>query len=123
MSRDFLPLFYFTIDSTWAQYEQAKMVSRTFSFTRRYSITKFEIRVSAESTTFNDFRGHRVSVVNDYTDTDKITLTRLENFDGFLQILKKQSGKKVTWVHYTPNSNNLKVRKSLKEKFTCPCSR
>ena len=34
-------------DSTWAPYEQAKTVSRTFSFSRRYSIAKFEKPVSA----------------------------------------------------------------------------
>ena len=38
-------------DSTWALYEQAKMVSQTVSFSRRYSIAKFENRVSAKSTT------------------------------------------------------------------------
>ena len=33
-------------------------------------------------------------VVNDYPDTDKITQTLSENFEGFSQIWKEQSGKK-----------------------------
>ena len=35
-----------------------------------------------------------VRVVNDYVDTDKTTLTLLENLKGFSQILKEQSGEK-----------------------------
>ena len=39
-------------NSTWAPYEQqAKMVLQTFSFSRRYSITKFENCVSVQPTT------------------------------------------------------------------------
>ena len=37
MSRDFRPIFCLKF-STWAPEEQAKMVSRTFSFLQRYSI-------------------------------------------------------------------------------------
>ena len=33
-------------------------------------------------------------VVNKYADTDKTTQTLLENFEGFSQILKEQSGEK-----------------------------
>ena len=49
VSREFSIIFLiFLKDSTWAPYEQAKTVlSRTFSFLRIYSITKFENRVSA----------------------------------------------------------------------------
>ena len=39
-------------------------------------------------------RRHCVSVVNDYADTDKTTWTLSENFEGFSQILKEQSGEK-----------------------------
>ena len=47
MARDFLSLFLCcSKDSTWAPFEYAKNVSRPISFLRRYSITKFEIRVS-----------------------------------------------------------------------------
>ena len=38
--------------------------------------------------------GYGVSVVNDYADTDKTLRALLENFEGFSQILKEQSGKK-----------------------------
>ena len=46
VSRDFQTFFCFK-DSTWVTYEQAKTVSQTFSFLRRYSIAKFENCVSA----------------------------------------------------------------------------
>ena len=39
------------IDSTWAPYEQAKTVSRSFSYLQRYFIGKWENHVSAQSTT------------------------------------------------------------------------
>ena len=39
-------------------------------------------------------RGHGVGVVNNYANTDKTTRTLLENFEGFSQILKEQSGEK-----------------------------
>ena len=42
-----------------------------------------------------------VSVVKDYTDTDKTTRTLSENFERFSQILKKQSGGKRYLVVYT----------------------
>ena len=38
---------------------------------------------------------HRVLVVVDYADTSMTTRTLFENFEGFSQILKEQSGKKV----------------------------
>ena len=38
--------------STWAPYEQAKTVSRTFSFSRRYLIAKFENRISTRTRNF-----------------------------------------------------------------------
>ena len=53
-SRDFLPLSFCLKDSTWASYDRAKTVSRTFSFSQRYFIAKFE--------------KSRVRIVNDYTD-------------------------------------------------------
>ena len=37
--------------------------------------------------------------------------TFFENFEGFSQILKKQSGKKVFGCVYTSNSNNIKIKK------------
>ena len=50
VSREFLPLFFSSIDSIWAPHEQAKTVLRAYSFSRKYSITKFENCVSAQST-------------------------------------------------------------------------
>ena len=50
VSRDFRPLLFCSKDSTWAPYEPAKTVSRTFSFSRRFSI--FDVHI-----------------VNDYDDT------------------------------------------------------
>ena len=47
VSRDFLLLFFGSLDSIWAPHEQAKMVSRIFSFSQTFAITKFENRVSA----------------------------------------------------------------------------
>ena len=42
------------------------------------------------------------------------TRTLFENFEGFLQILKEQSGKKeVFGCIYASNSNNLKILKPL----------
>ena len=38
--------------------------------------------------------GRGVGVANDYVDTTKATHTLLENFEGFSQILKEQSGEK-----------------------------
>ena len=52
--------------------EEAKTISRNFSFSRRY------------------LRKARVRVVNDYADVGVV----VENFEGFSQILKEQSGKK-----------------------------
>ena len=66
LSRDFWPLFCLK-DSTWITYEQAK--TRTFSFTRRY-------------------------LRKTYADTSMTMRTLFENFDGFSQILKEQSGEK-----------------------------
>ena len=40
-------------DSTWAPYEQPRMVSRTFGFLRRYSITKFKICVLSSQQFFS----------------------------------------------------------------------
>ena len=40
------------------------------------------------------FRKLHVGVVNDYPDTTKTKRTLLENFEGFSQILKEQSGEK-----------------------------
>ena len=56
--------------------------------------------------------GLNVDVVSDYADTSMTTQTLFENFEGFLQILKEQSGKKTIFgcVH-TYNSNNLKISK------------
>ena len=42
MSPDFRPLFVCSKDSTWTPYEQAKMDLRSFSFSQRYLILKFE---------------------------------------------------------------------------------
>ena len=50
MSRNFRPFFCLK-DSTWTPYEQAKTVSRIFSFSWRYSPAKFENRVSTKSRT------------------------------------------------------------------------
>ena len=50
-------------------------------------------------------------IVLDYADTDKTTRTLSENFEGFSQILKEQSGKKGIWCVYTFNRNNLKILK------------
>ena len=38
--------------------------------------------------------GLNVDVVSDYADTSMTTQTLFENFEGFLQMLKEQSGKK-----------------------------
>ena len=48
----FYPFIFSLKHSTWAPYEQAKPVSRTFSCSRRYSIGKFEILVSSLLTTY-----------------------------------------------------------------------
>ena len=61
VSRDFWP-FFLLKDSTWAPYEQAKIVSWTFSFLRRYS-RKICVRL------VNDYAETGVSVVNNYADT------------------------------------------------------
>ena len=66
LSRDFWPYFCLK-DLTWITYEQAK--TRTFSFTRRY-------------------------LRKTYADTSMTMRTLFENFDGFSQILKEQSGEK-----------------------------
>ena len=47
-------------------------------------------RISAEAVQYM----HRVGVVNDYADTTMTTQTLSENFEGFSQILKEQSGDK-----------------------------
>ena len=44
------------------------------------------------------FRKLDVSVVVDYADTSMTMRTLFENFEGFSEILKKQSGKKGIWV-------------------------
>ena len=41
-----------------------------------------------------ELRGHCVGVVNNYADTSMTMWTLFENFEGFSQILKEQSGKK-----------------------------
>ena len=41
---------------------------------------------------------HSVGIVNDYADTSMTSQTLFEYFEGFLQILKEQSGKKGIWV-------------------------
>ena len=43
-------IYCFAQKTNWAPHEQAKKVSRTFSFSRRDSITKFENRMSKWST-------------------------------------------------------------------------
>ena len=56
VSRDFQHFFLFFLkDSIWATNKQAKTVSQTFSFSRRYSIAKFENHVSTQSTTTPKF--------------------------------------------------------------------
>ena len=50
---------------------------------------------------------HSVGIAN---NCDKTTRTLSENFEGFSQILKEQSGKKkILRFVYKPNSNNLKI--------------
>ena len=56
-----------------------------------------------------DYAGHSVGIVNDYPDMYKTTQTLSENFEGFSQILKEQSGKKVTWVHLCIHPIALKI--------------
>ena len=56
-------------------------------------------------------RGHGVSAVNDYPDTDKTMRTLLKNFKGFSQILKEQCGEKMYLGVLQPNSNSLKICK------------
>ena len=46
--------------------------------------------------------------VNDYADTSKTTRTLFENFEGFSQILKEQSGKKKYLDVFHSYSNNNK---------------
>ena len=75
VSRDFRH-FFLNQKTTWTPYKQATTVLRNFSLLRRYS------------------RKTGVGVVNDYADTDKTTRTFSENFEGFSQILKEQSGEK-----------------------------
>ena len=63
---------------------------------------------------------YRVGVVNDYADTDKTTRTLSENFEGFSQILKEQSGKKCyfgAFTHPIAIIKNLQISKS-NEKIT-----
>ena len=123
MSQDFWPFFSLK-DSTWAPYEQAKTVLRTFLFLQRYSQKNVYPRSQRiRWHTWNYFTlekiknkkvmkkkiefflkigclqsrwlwRHRVLVVVDYADTSMTTRTLFENFEGFSQILKKQSGKK-----------------------------
>ena len=79
-------------DSTWTPYEQAKMVSRTFSFSQRYScktcvhvVNNYADTMSSWSTTTlawcqrsqqlcgrqnsQQLHGHCISIVNNYPDT------------------------------------------------------
>ena len=75
VSRDFWPIFFCLKDSTWVPYEQAKTVSRTFSFLQRYSRKPCVSIVNNYADTRQHskrLRGHRVSVVNDYADTQEI---------------------------------------------------
>ena len=105
VSRDFWPFFFCLKDSTWAPYEQAKTVSRTFSFSRRYSrktcvrvVNKYADTVSAYSTTTptscqrsQRLRGHLVSVVSDYEDTrfSRISTRKRKKFaKPFLPVTK-----------------------------------
>ena len=81
MFEHFLPKY-----STWAPYEQAKTVSNFFVFAK-----KFDSKVCPRS---QRLRRHGVGIVNNNADTDKTTRTLSENFEGFSQILKEQSGEK-----------------------------
>ena len=76
VSRDFWP-FFLLKDSTWAPYEQAKIVSWTFSFLRRYS-RKICVRL------VNDYAETGVSVVNNYADT------RFSNFAIWISPRKRK---------------------------------
>ena len=54
-------------------------------------------------------REHCFGVVIDYADTDKTMRKLLENFEGFSQILKEQSGKKGIWMCLHTHSNILEI--------------
>ena len=97
VSWDFRHLFDKKKNSTWAPYEQAKMVSQNILFLRRYS------------------RKTYVHEVIDYADTDKITPTLSKNYEGRLPTDFKGTlrWKKIPRCVSKPNSNNLKMCKHL----------
>ena len=120
VSRDFRH-FLFKKNSTWAPYEEAKTVSRNFSFSQRYSQKKCVHEVNdyadklfyfwkskkSKKVTKSNLKfskivcprcrwlcGHGVPVDVDYMDMDKTTQTLSVNFEGFSQILKEHQVKK-----------------------------
>ena len=68
---------YFFAQRIWASYEQAKIVSRTFSFSWRYSIKNFEIRETVWACSYG---AHVEFVFLIKKDRKSVTLSLLEYF-------------------------------------------